>query len=332
MQCRGWLQEAALRCLRNNLDPAVAERPEDLVVYGGSREGWRAVGTLNWRAALRRAYGPRREWLARRALRPHLRPRGVARGLLGPAPRRDPGGPEAYELSVFGYLDASADTQWIRVMPMRAALPTAPGGSAAKVTVEHLGTGRVFELRIKGDAAAKFDDADAPEGDPGEILTLDLLLFYVFFELTLIPMFFIIGIWGGPRRVYAAVKFFLFTMFGSLLMLVAILVLYYLHAEQFITDVVKNYQRKTFDELKAKYHSLDLLLIDGPPWTIHPYVRGAAETLFDRLPVGGVVMLDDGARPGERVVAQRWRKRWPNFRFDLVNRGTKGTLIGQRLS
>ncbi len=76
---------------------------------------------------------------------------------------------------------------------------------------------------------------------------------------------------------------------------------------------------------------IDLLLIDGPPWTIHPYVRGAAETLFDRLPVGGTVMLDDGARPGERVVAARWRRRWPDFRFELVNRGTKGTLIGTRL-
>ena len=76
---------------------------------------------------------------------------------------------------------------------------------------------------------------------------------------------------------------------------------------------------------------IDLLLVDGPPWTIHPYVRGAAETLFDRLPVGGTVMLDDGARPGERVVAARWRRRWPDFRFELVNRGTKGTLIGTRL-
>ncbi|MCC2975734.1 class I SAM-dependent methyltransferase [Sphingomonas sp. PL-96] len=77
--------------------------------------------------------------------------------------------------------------------------------------------------------------------------------------------------------------------------------------------------------------SIDLLLIDGPPWSIHPFVRGAAETLFDRLPVGGTVMLDDAARPGERVIAARWRKRWPNFRFELVNRGTKGTLIGTRV-
>ena len=55
---------------------------------------------------------------------------------------------------------------------------------------------------------------------------LDAVLFYVFFEATLIPMFIIIGVWGGPNRVYAAVKFFLYTLFGSLLMLVALLYLY----------------------------------------------------------------------------------------------------------
>jgi predicted O-methyltransferase YrrM len=75
---------------------------------------------------------------------------------------------------------------------------------------------------------------------------------------------------------------------------------------------------------------IDLLIIDGPPWAIHPYVRGAAETLFDRLPVGGTVVLDDAARPGERIVARRWRKRWPGFRFELDTRGTKGTLVGVR--
>ncbi len=62
----------------------------------------------------------------------------------------------------------------------------------------------------------------------GAFVTLNLFLFYVFWELMLIPMYFIIGIWGGPRRVYAAVKFFIFTMAGSLLMLVAMLVVYYL--------------------------------------------------------------------------------------------------------
>src|SRR6476661_10670755 len=60
----------------------------------------------------------------------------------------------------------------------------------------------------------------------GALLAVDLFLFYVFWELMLIPMYFLIGIWGHGRRIYAAVKFVLYTMFGSILMLVAILWLY----------------------------------------------------------------------------------------------------------
>jgi NADH-quinone oxidoreductase subunit M len=65
----------------------------------------------------------------------------------------------------------------------------------------------------------------------GVFAAVDLFLFYVFWEATLIPMYFLIGVWGGPRRIYAAVKFMLFTMAGSLLMLVAILALYFLHRQ-----------------------------------------------------------------------------------------------------
>jgi NADH-quinone oxidoreductase subunit M len=61
----------------------------------------------------------------------------------------------------------------------------------------------------------------------GVFVALDLFLFYVFWELMLIPMYFIIGVWGGKGRLYASIKFFLYTMLGSLLMLVAILVLYF---------------------------------------------------------------------------------------------------------
>ncbi len=64
-------------------------------------------------------------------------------------------------------------------------------------------------------------------GIVGVFVAMDLFLFYVFFELTLVPMYFIIGVWGGERRVYAAVKFFLYTAFGSLLMLVGIIYLYF---------------------------------------------------------------------------------------------------------
>ncbi|HJQ14572.1 MAG TPA: NADH-quinone oxidoreductase subunit M, partial [Anaerolineales bacterium] len=60
-------------------------------------------------------------------------------------------------------------------------------------------------------------------GMMGVFLAQDLFLFYIFWEFTLVPMYFIIGIWGGPRRVYAAIKFFLYTMAGSILMLLAIL-------------------------------------------------------------------------------------------------------------
>ena len=64
-------------------------------------------------------------------------------------------------------------------------------------------------------------------GIVGVFTSMDLFLFYVFFELTLVPMYFIVGVWGGERRIYAAVKFFLYTALGSLLMLVGILYLYF---------------------------------------------------------------------------------------------------------
>ncbi|MBE0617988.1 MAG: NADH-quinone oxidoreductase subunit M, partial [Proteobacteria bacterium] len=79
----------------------------------------------------------------------------------------------------------------------------------------------------------------------GALISLDLFLFYIFWEAMLIPMYFLIGVWGGAERIYAAVKFFIYTMVGSLLMLVAILSLYFLnikagHAATF--DVLRLYE------------------------------------------------------------------------------------------
>src|SRR4029079_3780292 len=68
-------------------------------------------------------------------------------------------------------------------------------------------------------------------GMNGVFLAQDLFLFYIFWEFTLVPMYFIIGIWGGPRRIYAAIKFFLYTFTGSLLMLLAIIALYVLYGK-----------------------------------------------------------------------------------------------------
>src|SRR5436309_10600910 len=63
----------------------------------------------------------------------------------------------------------------------------------------------------------------------GVFVATDLLLFYVFFELTLLPMYLVIGVWGGANRIYAAIKFFLFTIAGSLLMLLGIIYMAFLH-------------------------------------------------------------------------------------------------------
>ena len=79
----------------------------------------------------------------------------------------------------------------------------------------------------------------------GVFLSLDFFLFYVFWELVLVPMYFIIGVWGGPRKLYAAIKFFLYTLSGSVLMLLGILTLYFKYHDQFgvytfeIADLMK---------------------------------------------------------------------------------------------
>src|SRR5213593_4279362 len=67
----------------------------------------------------------------------------------------------------------------------------------------------------------------------GVFMALDFLLFFVFWETVLVPMYFIIGIWGGPRRVYAAIKFMIYTLIGSVLMFLGILLLYFEHFNQF---------------------------------------------------------------------------------------------------
>ena len=65
----------------------------------------------------------------------------------------------------------------------------------------------------------------------GVFCSLDFVLFYVFWEVMLVPMYFLIGVWGGPRKLYAAIKFFLYTLFGSVLMLVGILALYFYNSD-----------------------------------------------------------------------------------------------------
>lgn len=93
----------------------------------------------------------------------------------------------------------------------------------------------------------------------GVFVALDFFLFYVFWELMLLPMYFLIGIWGGPRKEYAAIKFFLYTLLGSVLMLLAIIYIYYngspLNGDFILADGSKTNGGHTFNMMFFAYHT-----------------------------------------------------------------------------
>src|SRR5207248_5095125 len=72
----------------------------------------------------------------------------------------------------------------------------------------------------------------------GTFLALDFFLFYIFWEVMLLPMYFLIGVWGGPRREYAAIKFFLYTLLGSVFILIALLAFYFTDVRDFVHPAV----------------------------------------------------------------------------------------------
>jgi NADH-quinone oxidoreductase subunit M len=121
----------------------------------------------------------------------------------------------------------------------------------------------------------------------GVFSAADGLLFYVFFEATLIPMYIIIGVWGGPKRVYAAFKFFLYTLAGSLLMLVALVYLYYKSGGSF--DIA------SWHKLPLSLHAQALLFfaffaafsVKVPMWPVHTWLPDA----HVEAPTGGSVVL-----------------------------------------
>jgi NADH-quinone oxidoreductase subunit M len=120
----------------------------------------------------------------------------------------------------------------------------------------------------------------------GVFAALDGVLFYVFFEATLIPMFIIIGVWGGPNRVYAAVKFFLYTLLGSLLMLVALLYLYGKSGSFAILD----WHKLPLSLGAQKWLFFGMLLafaVKVPMWPVHTWLPDA----HVEAPTGGSVVL-----------------------------------------
>ncbi len=121
----------------------------------------------------------------------------------------------------------------------------------------------------------------------GVFCALDGLLFYVFFESTLIPMFIIIGVWGGANRVYASIKFFLYTFFGSLLMLVAILYLYFKAGNSF--DILTWQQLPLALDVQIMLFLAFLMAfaVKVPMWPVHTWLPDA----HVEAPTGGSVVL-----------------------------------------
>ncbi|MDP2994444.1 MAG: NADH-quinone oxidoreductase subunit M [Anaerolineales bacterium] len=121
----------------------------------------------------------------------------------------------------------------------------------------------------------------------GVFLAQDLFLFYVFWEFTLVPMYFLIGIWGGPRRIYAAIKFFLYTMAGSILMLLAILWLGIYQGTFSVPDLITkggipaNIQLWLFLAFAAAF------AIKVPMWPLHSWLPDA----HVEAPTAGSVIL-----------------------------------------
>jgi NADH-quinone oxidoreductase subunit M len=121
----------------------------------------------------------------------------------------------------------------------------------------------------------------------GVFAALDAVLFYVFFEGTLIPMFIIIGIWGGPNRVYAAVKFFLYTLFGSLLMLVAFLYLYDKSGGSFAIVDWHKLPLPLGAQIALFFGLLLGFAVKVPMWPVHTWLPDA----HTEAPTGGSVVL-----------------------------------------
>jgi NADH-quinone oxidoreductase subunit M len=120
----------------------------------------------------------------------------------------------------------------------------------------------------------------------GVFSALDGLLFYVFFEATLIPMYIIIGIWGGPNRVYAAFKFFLYTLLGSLLTLVAIIYLYLKSGSFSILDW-HEVPLSMSEQVGIFFAFLLAFAVKVPMWPVHTWLPDA----HVEAPTGGSVVL-----------------------------------------
>ncbi len=121
----------------------------------------------------------------------------------------------------------------------------------------------------------------------GVFSAMDALLFYVFWEALLVPMYLIIGIWGGPRRVYAAIKFFLYTFIGSVLMLVSLIYLYYKAGESFDIQTLYAVKLDLTEQIFIFLALFAAFAVKIPMWPVHTWLPDA----HVEAPTGGSVVL-----------------------------------------
>jgi len=120
----------------------------------------------------------------------------------------------------------------------------------------------------------------------GVFASLDAMLFYVFWEVMLIPMFIIIGVWGGPRRIYATIKFFLYTFLGSVLMLIAIIYLY-LQAGSFSIPLLQRLPLSMDEQILIFLAFFAAFAVKVPMWPVHTWLPDA----HVEAPTGGSIVL-----------------------------------------
>lgn len=127
----------------------------------------------------------------------------------------------------------------------------------------------------------------------GCFLALDFFLFYIFWEVMLLPMYFLIGVWGGPRREYAAIKFFLYTLLGSVFILIALLAFYFTDVRDFVHPAkykdwaVKQAQAagepNNWKKFAQEYHTFDLITLARAGQAAALAIKGDVGTVLDRI-------------------------------------------------
>jgi NADH-quinone oxidoreductase subunit M len=171
-------------------------------------------------------------------------------------------------------------------------------------------------------------------GMMGTFSALDFFLFYIFWEIMLVPMYFLIGIWGGPRREYAAIKFFLYTLFGSLFMLIAILAVYFKVGSLNMLEIIS--QNSIFPYLFQMWIFAGFFIafaIKVPVWPFHTWLPDAhveAPTAVSVILAG--VLLKMGTYGMLRVCLPMFPKAAIAYAIPIALLGLIGIIYGALVS